>query len=385
MPGAGLERTAGDGERARLGGPFRLALQPAGVRLTGTRHPRGRQPLERFRSSNRPFPARVLRSIRLGRLRRAGWLELSLQVTLRIGVVLDGVRAPAWAAWVLRAIHAHDDLELALAVIADRTGDEQPSILFAVYEALDRRVFSHPPDALEPVDISPALQGVSSLQLPAIPAQGDKDDQRHEDPDSDEHSLDVLVCLGTALAPGEIPLVPRQGVWSLHLGDPLRYRGEPALFWELFFAESASTSVLEAVAGSPKERRVLYQLVDGNRPRFAAAHPQSRLLEERSLRASAPRGSRGRAVESGTGAGGAPAESAAAAAFECRRRPARGQDRRAGSPAPAAPHRVSPPVVPWPSAATGGHPPPRGSQALARCVASRGQVLGGSVRVRERR
>ena len=180
-------------------------------------------------------------------------------MTLRIGVVLDGVRAPAWAAWVLRAIHAHDDLELALAVIADRTGDERPSILFAVYEALDRRVFSHPPDALEPVDISPALQGVSSLQLPAIPAQGDKDDQRHEDPHSDEHSLDVLVCLGTALAPGEIPLVPRQGVWSLHLGDPLRYRGEPALFWELFFAESASTSVLEAVAGSPKERRVLYR------------------------------------------------------------------------------------------------------------------------------
>ena len=120
-------------------------------------------------------------------------------------------------------------------------------------------MFSHPPDALEPVDISPALEGVSRLQIPAIPAQGDKDDKRHEDPDSDERSLDVLVCLGTGLAPGEIPLVPRHGVWSLHLGDPIRYRGEPALFWELFFAESASASSLEAVAGSPEERRVIYR------------------------------------------------------------------------------------------------------------------------------
>jgi hypothetical protein len=163
---------------------------------------------------------------------------------LRIGVMLDGMRVPAWAAWLLRAIRARDDLELTLAVISDRIGDERSSILFAVYEALDRRLFSHPPDALEPVDISPALEGLPSLQLQEMRG---------------EHSLDVLVCLGTALAPEEIPLVPRHGVWSLHLGDPLRYRREPALFWELFFAEPASASVLEAVAGSPRERRVLYR------------------------------------------------------------------------------------------------------------------------------
>jgi hypothetical protein len=176
---------------------------------------------------------------------------------LRIGVVLDGMRGPAWAAWVLSAIRAHDELELTLAVISDRIGDERPPILFAVYEALDRRVFSHPPDALAPVDISLPLEGVPSLRLKAIPAQG-TNDRRHE-PGSEDHPLDVLLCLGTTPAPGEIRLAPRHGIWSLHLGDPLRYRGEPALFWELFFAESASTSVLEAVAESPKERRVLYR------------------------------------------------------------------------------------------------------------------------------
>ncbi len=49
---------------------------------------------------------------------------------LRIGVVLSGMRAAAWAAWVLRAIRAHDQLELALAVISDR--DRQRAALEAL-------------------------------------------------------------------------------------------------------------------------------------------------------------------------------------------------------------------------------------------------------------
>ena len=177
---------------------------------------------------------------------------------LRIGVALDGMRPPAWAAWLLSAIRAHDDLDLTLAVLSDHVPGERPSTLFAAYEALDRQVFSRPPDALEPVDVSPALEGVASLKLPAAPAQADEDP-----PDAhagaDEHALDVLVCLGSAPAPDEIPLATRHGVWSLHLGDPLRYRDEPDLFWELHFAEPASTSVLESVSGKPEERRVLYR------------------------------------------------------------------------------------------------------------------------------
>jgi hypothetical protein len=178
---------------------------------------------------------------------------------LQIGVVMDGVRAPAWAAWMLTAIRAHDDLELTLAVSSGRIRDGRRSVLFAAYEALDRRVFAHPPDALEPVDISNALDGVSRLQLPKVHAQASRDEQGREDPDPDEHSLDVLVCLGATITPREIPLVARHGIWSLHVGDPDRFRGEPALFWELYFAEAASMSVLEAVAGSPEERRVLYR------------------------------------------------------------------------------------------------------------------------------
>jgi hypothetical protein len=176
-----------------------------------------------------------------------------------VGVALDGMRAPAWAAWLLTAIRVHDDLELKQAVVPDRAGVKRPAILFAAYESLDRRIFSRPPDALEPVDLSPALEGVARLQVPAAPTQVDEDDPRDPGRGPDEDALDVLICLGTALGPEEIPLAPRHGVWSLHLGDPQRYRDEPALFWELFYAEPASTSTLESVARRSEERAVLYR------------------------------------------------------------------------------------------------------------------------------
>src|SRR5262249_35857284 len=118
------------------------------------------------------------------------------------------------------------------------------AIPFSAYEALDRKVFSGPGDALEQVDVSSALEGVATVQLPAPAVQ---------------EPLDVLVCLGTGLAPAQIPLTPRHGVWTLHLGAQHRYQGEPAVSWELYFANPASSSVLEAVGGNGGQRRVLYR------------------------------------------------------------------------------------------------------------------------------
>jgi hypothetical protein len=176
---------------------------------------------------------------------------------LRIGVVLGGMRAAAWAAWVLRAIRAHDQLELALAVISDRDVNQRPSKLFSVYEALDHRVFPQYPDALEPVEVSAALEDVPRVHLRASPAR--QESYEYSDWPPDEPPLDVLVCLDAGLASADFPLPVRHGVWTLHVGDPRRYRGEPALFWELSSGEPASTSVLEAVAASPGERTELYR------------------------------------------------------------------------------------------------------------------------------
>jgi hypothetical protein len=185
---------------------------------------------------------------------------------LRIGVVLDGMRAPAWAAWVLRAIRAHHQLELRLAVISDRVGKGRRSALFALYEALDRRLFRDTRDALEPVDVSPTLGHVPVARLTAAPEQMDDGARRDSDIARDGSPLDVVVCLGRPLKPGDFPSAVRHGFWYLHLGDSRRYCGEPALFWELFFAEPASKSALESVDQSVEEPRSLYRSATATDP-----------------------------------------------------------------------------------------------------------------------
>jgi hypothetical protein len=185
---------------------------------------------------------------------------------LRIGVVLDGMQAPAWAGWALEAIRAQEGLELALAVISDRVEKRRRSALFALYEALDRRVFRDASDALEPVEVTTSLEGVPIVRLPAGPEQREKYDHSLPETASDGSVLDVLVCLGTPLAPGNLPFVVRHGIWYLHLGDPRRNGDEPALFWEVFSAEPASEAALEAVDETPEGRRVLYRSATATDP-----------------------------------------------------------------------------------------------------------------------
>jgi hypothetical protein len=180
---------------------------------------------------------------------------------LRVGVVLDSMRPPAWAAWVVRAIRAHEDLDLALAVVCERSGELRPSRLFAAYEAVDRRLFRPQPDALEAVDVSFDVAGVARRQTFPVPAErgGDVGTVR-------DHSLDVLLHLGAGSLRGDIRSTARHGLWSWHYGDPDRYRDEPPLFWELSRGEPASTSVLEIVSSDGGATTAIYRSVAATDP-----------------------------------------------------------------------------------------------------------------------
>jgi hypothetical protein len=149
--------------------------------------------------------------------------------SLRVGLLLDGPRVPAWVAWIVRAIHAHPDLTLALVVIdEDARGDRAPP-LFALYEGLDRRLFRVEPDALARVDASPMLAGVS----------------RASQHDVADHDLDVLLHLSGPRPRGAVLDAPRYGVWSYRhataTGDA------PPLFRELSAGVPDAETVLEIV------------------------------------------------------------------------------------------------------------------------------------------
>jgi hypothetical protein len=179
---------------------------------------------------------------------------------VRVGVVLESLRVPSWAAWIVAAIRDHDELELALAIVCGGLRPRRPSILFAAYEQLDRLVFRGDPDALRVVDVSGTLDELPRLQTHALRGAAGERTLRDEDVlEIHGRGLDVLVNLAGVAPSGRAVSAARYGVWTLHHGDPMRYRGEPALFWELFHAEPASVSALEMRADSSVPSRVIYR------------------------------------------------------------------------------------------------------------------------------
>lgn len=49
-----------------------------------------------------------------------------------------------------------------------------------------------------------------------------------------KEEFDILFRIGWGIIKGDILNLPKHGIWSLHHGDYKKFRGKPALFWELY-------------------------------------------------------------------------------------------------------------------------------------------------------
>lgn len=57
--------------------------------------------------------------------------------------------------------------------------------------------------------------------------------------------LDVVLRFGFGILKGEVLNIPTYGIWSFHHGNPRKYRGGPAAFWEIFNGDSITGSMLQ--------------------------------------------------------------------------------------------------------------------------------------------
>lgn len=195
---------------------------------------------------------------------------------LRIGVMLDSTRAPAWVARTIRDIAAGPDCDLSL-VIVDASAGERPRPrswrewferqrealpyrMWEWYQASDYERFRHEgDDPFAPVDVAPIL-GTTPV-LAASPVRTRFVDRfRAEDLERiAQADLDVLVRFGFRIIKGEILAAARYGVWSIHHGDNRQYRGGPALFWEIFEGNFESGSILQVLTDTLDGGRVIYR------------------------------------------------------------------------------------------------------------------------------
>jgi len=185
---------------------------------------------------------------------------------LRIGLLLDGPKLPAFFARIIEDIQGSNFANLELLVFWKKTQPLVPknpskslvgtlkkrildprlrkTALYDLYLRLDQRTKppKHPQDF---VDCSSLLAGIESIEVEPI---GKKFVQRFP-PDAIEKiqskNLDVLLRFGFNILHGEILTSARYGVWSYHHGDNEFYRGGPPHFWELYEKAPLSGVVLQ--------------------------------------------------------------------------------------------------------------------------------------------
>jgi hypothetical protein len=153
-----------------------------------------------------------------------------MQQCVRVVAVLDGPIVPAWVHRVLLEVARSEVAELAGAVLVEAAPPRR-GFAFRAYEALDRRLFAGPDDALAPVDASGLLERAAVGAAP---------------------NADVLLKLTCAPLPAG--LSARLGVWSFdHLEQEAR--GGVAFFAELARGAPVTGTCLRAQG--PHGSRVL--------------------------------------------------------------------------------------------------------------------------------
>lgn len=169
---------------------------------------------------------------------------------VRVGLLLDGPTAPAWARRALDLLLAGGDAELCLAVFAACPPSREPAglmrkLLDRYYQTvIERGGFDKDPN--QPTQVSDLLQGI-----PTVRAQGTPSDAfASVTPDQlSAHRIDVFINLSEHAAQTPFASAAANGVWSLRFSDTLTHRGGPPGFWESMASWRESGSALVAHVG----------------------------------------------------------------------------------------------------------------------------------------
>lgn len=197
---------------------------------------------------------------------------------LRVGILLDSFRQPAWVARALEDVLASSTAEVVLVVRRAQSARSAPlgahegfvsrllrawrrrqTLLFALYTKLDTRLFRVAADAFRPVDVEPLLEGCPVIDV--APRETRFSDY-FPDPDVEvisSYALDVAVRLGFRILRGRALEIARYGVWSWHHGDPSVFRGGPPGFWEVIEGVPATGSVIQILTEELDGGNVLYR------------------------------------------------------------------------------------------------------------------------------
>lgn len=172
---------------------------------------------------------------------------------LRMGIMCQGYRFPAWAAECLAETLDLPYVKTAL-LIRDATVPSKPKSflhkLFTYpYRLLLNRVylrFSKARSAMFLKNMEEDFAGVPVINC-HVELRG-KHSQYFTAEDVAlirSHNLDFIVRFGFNIIRGDILQAAKYGVWSFHHSDEQKYRGGPAGFWEIYNNDNATGAILQ--------------------------------------------------------------------------------------------------------------------------------------------
>lgn len=187
----------------------------------------------------------------------SGYVPDGSPTTLRLGIMANGTRFPAWQAAVIRSLMAVPGVEVALLLVpepgsgAARSRRSKADELLAdrrhlLWNVFNKGFVERRSRASRPVDLGEELAEVPVMRCRTV-AVG-----RFGEAFSDDdvaavagHDLDVLLRFAFGIVKGDILVTPRFGVWSFHHGDERSYRGRPPGFWEMVEGSPVVGSILQ--------------------------------------------------------------------------------------------------------------------------------------------
>ena len=172
---------------------------------------------------------------------------------LRVGIIIDSFVQPRWVRKSLENVVAAgvSTFELVVKVPAEKNIEE--SLLYKLYNRMDRRVFVAKRDAVEPVSIEDLVGSLPSLQ-------SDETDKIKA------FNLDVLISFAQADLKSRFAGLAKYGVWFYTFGSD---DTAPPGFRELFTRDPLTISSLKSVNGQTSGERIIYQSVSPTLTRFS--------------------------------------------------------------------------------------------------------------------
>jgi hypothetical protein len=179
--------------------------------------------------------------------------------SIKIGILIDDLYQPYWVFQVLNNILEDSSFELSILIVKKKTKMKKINLnqlIFLPYWILkfvDRIIFeiffkkNINVNLFDRMDLKKLfkLKHVPILFCNVIESKYSDEFIKSDIEKIQYYNCDLLLRFGFRILKGEILNCSKLGVWSLHHGDNINYRGGPAAFWEFINLDSKTSAILQ--------------------------------------------------------------------------------------------------------------------------------------------